>query len=249
MGATVELPVLLSQSANLITLCLVQYGSGLLAEHKNVKVNYTRKINHFILFLIPILLGRGYAYNGSYGLFALGAVLAVFKFVFYTKPVRDRIPFIKTMFRSFDRPEDRPNTLLWLSTQTAAGYLVLLPMGVLYAHYDLLHLMLIPLLIYGVGDGLAEPVGVRFGRHKYRVPAIFTHKEYYRSLEGSACVFATSVLVIWAHYGYFAPLQFAAAMLIIPMLMTLAEAFSPHTWDSPFMFLVGYLSLLIISFL
>jgi hypothetical protein len=26
--------------------------------------------------------------------------------------------------------------------------------------------------------------------------------------------------------------------------MTLAEAFSPHTWDTPFLFLVGGLSLL-----
>jgi len=28
-------------------------------------------------------------------------------------------------------------------------------------------------------------------------------------------------------------------LLIIPIAMTLAEAFSPHTWDGPFLSLVG----------
>ena len=228
---------------------MVQYSTGLLAEHKNVKVNYTRKINHFLLFLIPILIGRGYAYEESYGLFILGAALAVLKFAFYTKPVRERLPVINTMFSSFDRPEDRPYTLLWISTQTAAGYLVILPMGILYAHYDLLSLFLTPILIYGIGDGLAEPVGVKFGRHKYRVYALFTRKKFFRTLEGSSCVFLTSLLVILAHYSYFSSTQLTAALLIIPLLMTLTEAFSPHTWDSPFMFLVGYLSLFAVTFL
>jgi len=247
MDAAVEMPVLISQAINLFTLCLVQYSGGLLAVHKNVKVNYTRKLNHFLLFLIPILLGQTYVFNGSYGLFVLGAVLAVAKFIFYIEPIREKIPFIKMMFSSFDRPEDRPYTLLWLSTQTAAGYLVLLPMGILFAHYDLLSLMLIPIFIYGIGDGLAEPVGVKFGRHKYRVPALFTNKKFYRSLEGSACVFITSVIVIGAHYSYFTPIQFTVALGIVPLAMTLAEAVSPHTWDSPFMFFVGYLSLFIIT--
>ncbi len=243
MTVLIEVPVSLVQATNLAALVLVQYSTGLLAERKNVKVNYTRKINHFLLFLIPILLGRGYAYKESFWLFSLGAFLAVLKFVFYTKPIRERIPFIKTMFSSFDRPEDRPYTLLWITTQTAAGYLVILPMGVFFARYNLLPLVLIPILIYGIGDGLAEPVGVRFGRHKYRVYALFTDKTFYRSLEGSACVFITSVIVILYYHPHFNPQQLTVALAVIPLLMTITEAFSPHTWDSPFMFLVGYLSL------
>ncbi len=243
MDIILDWSFLLKQASNIFVLVAVQYCNGLLVLHKGVKVNYTRKINHFMLFFIPIFLNRGYAYEEDFLLYFLGAFMAVAKFIFYTRPVRDRVSLIRTMFRSFDRPEDRPRTLLWIVTQTAMGYMVLLPMGVLFAYYDLLHLMLIPILIYGIGDGLAEPVGVRFGRCKYPAYALFTGKEYFRTLEGSSMVFLTSVAVVLAFHSYFTTQQLILALLALPVIMTLAEAFSPHTWDSPIMFLVGYMTL------
>jgi len=107
-------------------------------------------------------------------------------------------------------------------------------------HYDF---VFIPILINGIGDGLAEPVGIRFGRHAYQTRALFTKKRYTRTLEGSACVFVTSIIAVLLYNPLLSPSQFIAALLIIPILMTLAEAFSPHSWDSPFLFLVGGLSL------
>jgi hypothetical protein len=41
-----------------------------------------------------------------------------------------------------------------------------------------------------------------------------------------------------AHASFSTP-QFIGALLIVPISITLAEAFSPHTWDTPYMFLVG----------
>lgn len=239
---------LLRQSASLFLLCFVQYTSGLLVLHKDVRVNYTRKINHFLLFVVPILLNQHYAAHHAPGLFVLGSIVAVAKFAVYVHPIRERIPLIRTMFASFDRPEDRPYTLLWLTTQTAVGYMVLLPIGLLLAQRSV-ELILIPLLIYGIGDGLAEPVGVRFGRHTYAVRALFTKTKFRRSYEGSACVFVTSLIVVLLHHSHFAPLQMLVALVTIPVLMTLAEAVSPHTWDSPLMFLVGGLSVWGITFI
>lgn len=234
---------LLTQSINIITLIGTQYITGLLVIYKNVKVNYTRKINHFMLFFVPIFLNRGYVHEESISLFVIGAFLAVVKFIFYIKPIRERVLFINVMFRSFDRPEDRPYTLLWLVTQTAAGYCVLIPMSTLFAHIGYLELAIIPILIYGIGDGLAEPVGVRFGKHKYRTPAMFTRREYYRTLEGSSIVFLTSLIVVAAYYSYFTPTQFVVALILLPAVMTLVEAVSPHTWDAPTLFLAGFLAL------
>lgn len=243
----IDFTYLVTQSITLVFLVLIQYGNGLLVEYRDVKVNYTRKINHFALFFLPILLNRSYAYDQQYGLFILAAVLAVLKFGFYTEPVRERVPFIKMMFRSFDRPEDRPHTLFWIATQTAAGHAVLISMGILFARNGYLNLILIPILIYGIGDGLAEPVGVRFGRHKYQAWALFSRQKYHRTLEGSLCVLVTGLVVIAAHFNYFPETgHFLAAMAVVPLLMTLAEAFSPHTWDSPFMFLTGYAALFVI---
>jgi len=37
----------------------------------------------------------------------------------------------------------------------------------------------------------------------------------------------------------FTDFQHAVAMAILPPLMTITEAFAPHTWDNPFITLVG----------
>lgn len=240
---------LLNQLIKAVLLYSAQYCTGLLVIYKGVKVNYTRKINHFILFFVPVYVDRSLAYEESFGLLALGALVAVLSLAIYLEPVRKKVPFIAIMFKSFDRPEDRPHTLLWLSTQIAAGYLVLLPMIVLFFYYDLLHWIFLPILISGIGDGLAEPVGVRFGKHSYKVNALFTRKKYVRTLEGSACVFLTSVIILLLFHATFTPGQFVAALVIVPLLMTFTEAVSPHTWDNPFLFLIGYLALFCISFI
>jgi dolichol kinase len=243
----VESVFLLNQIVKGLLLYLIQYGNGLLVRHGGVRVNYTRKINHFALFFIPMYLDRVFAYENSLGLFVLGSCMVIITLAIYVKPLRERVPFIATMFLSFDRPEDRPRTLLWLSTQITTGFLVIIPMIILFAQQDLLDLVLIPILINGIGDGLAEPVGVRFGKHTYEVYALFTDKKYLRSLEGSACVFITSILVVAFHFAYFTQPQFIVALIALPFLMTLAEALAPHTWDTPFLFFVGYSSLFLIS--
>lgn len=247
MQAQLHLAFLLNQSINLFSLVAIQYLNGLLVTYKDVKVNYTRKINHFLLFFIPIAVNRGYVLEDMTWLYVLGAFLAVGKFVFYVQPLRERCRFIAVMFSSFDRPEDRPHTLIWIVTQTAAGYLVLIPMSIIFAERGIFELILIPIFIYGIGDGLAEPVGVRFGRHAYRVYALFSKRTYVRTLEGSAVVFLTSLIVVILFQSFFTEQQFLAALITVPLFMTLAEAFSPHTWDSPLMFLTGGITLILVQ--
>lgn len=244
-----SLMFLFNQLIKAVILYGVQYCTGLLVKHKGMKVNYTRKINHFVLFFVPAFIDRGFAIEDSLELFALGGIGAVLSLAIYMKPIRQRVSFIDTMFKSFDRPEDRPNTLLWLSTQVAAGQLAIISMTSLFVYYDLAHLIFIPILINGIGDGLAEPVGVRFGKHPYQTHALFTRKKYIRTIEGSACVFFTTLAVLILFHGYFEPVQLIAALIILPPLMTLTEAISPHTWDNPFLFLVGYLAIWGISFI
>jgi len=122
----------------------------------------------------------------------------------------------------------------------------MLPMIWLCGQWGLESLVLIPILINVIGDGLAEPVGVRFGTHEYKTKALFTNKEYVRTLEGSACVLITGFIVVAMYFDYFTPIQFVLAMLIVPIVMTLTEAYSPHTWDTPFLMFTGYASLMLI---
>lgn len=231
---------ILYQVLTACSILTVQYFTGLLVLQRGVKVNYTRKINHFALFLIPLLLGHLFSLQHSLGSFIFACVFMTAFLGVYTRPVRGKIPVLETMFKSFDRPEDRPHTLLWLFTQVLAGYMILIPMVILFVQSGFESVVALPLLINAFGDGLAEPVGVRFGKHKYRVYALFSKKPYVRSLEGSACVFLASLILIAGFKEAFTFDQLLAALFCIPLIMTLAEAFSPHTWDTPVLNITGY---------
>jgi len=232
----------INEAAQVATLASVAYLAGLLA--RRVKVNYTRKINFFAIFLTPLVLAQIFPYERSYATTAVRSLVGIGMFALLVEPIRTRVPAFGTMFQGFDRPEDRPHTMLWLSTQILAGYAVLIPMSVLFASRGLSALMFVPVLIHGIGDGLAEPVGVRWGRHKYRTRVFLsTKRSFTRSYEGSACVFVAGLAAILLFQGNFSAAELVGALLTVPLLSTLAEAWAPHTWDTPYMFLAGTASL------
>ena len=231
----------------MVILTSVAYASGSLVYYKGVKVNYTRKINHFALFFVPMFLDNILPAEPSIESIIIGSFLAVVGLAIYIKPVRNKSRIIERMFLSFDRPEDRPNTLLWLSTQITFGYLILIPAIIFFISIGYGDLILIPILVNGIGDGLAEPVGVRFGRLKYKTYALFSKIKYERTVEGSACVFFTSLIVIIFFHSSFTSAEFFSALIIFPLVMTLAEALSPHTWDTPFLFLFGFFTIYIVK--
>ena len=234
---------LLFRLAVLISNLVIQYCSGLLVSQKGIKVNYTRKIVHFSLFFVPVFLKTVFPYQRTLENFITGCAITFLSLFIYLKPIREKVSVVATMFLAIDRPEDRPYTLFWLFTQVLAAYLVLIPAVIFFVRNGLVELIWIPLLIIAFGDGLAEPVGVRFGRHKYKTYALFSKKPYVRSLEGSACVLLSSLLVIVAFHSSFTQLQFIFALGFIPVLMTVVEAFSPHTWDTPTLLIAGFSAL------
>ena len=229
----------------------IAYGCGLLVRHREVKVNYTRKVNFFALYLIPMLIDHFSATVNSSEVAAVRAVFFMIFMALFLKPIRERVKLAGTMFLSYDRnPEDRPHTMFWLISQLLAGYAVLIPMQILFRKFGFADLIFIPILVHGLGDGLADPVGVRFGKHKYSCRSLFNKRRYTRSLEGSACVFVAGLKLAVSVVPCRASLRRNSfgALLIVPIgiVKALAEAFSPHTWDTPYMFLVGTGSLLAI---
>jgi len=215
---------------------IVAFSGGNIVKKYGVKANYTRKINHFSLFFLPMFLSTWLPFKPDLYTLTISIFVGLISLSVYVYPIRNRINIVAVAFSSFDRPEDRPHTLLWLTTQIAVTAIVSLPILIYLHSIDKMILFYIPVLINGIGDGLAEPVGVRFGKHTYKTKALFGHKEYVRSLEGSLCVFIVSIGVIFLLSSHFSSSQFAGAIILIPLLMTLAEAKSPHTWDSPFLY-------------
>lgn len=60
-------------------------------------------------------------------------------------------------------------------------------------------------------------------------------------------MFVSGILVVGMFRLFYSDVQFGVALGVIPAAMTLAEAFSPHTWDTPFLFLVGGLIVCLIE--
>lgn len=243
---------------NFISKMLIYFSimwiTGLLVIHKGIKVNYTRKINHFALLIVPYLMnilmrrppGTG-SPDGPEGMEIILQIVALLSgllfLLLFIQPIRTRVKIIDTAFHGIDRPEDRPHTLLWMTTQTAGNFLASIPISIYLKTVGMPELIFILIGINGIGDGLAEPVGIRFGKHKYTAKALFIKKIYTRSLEGSLTVFLVSAAAVLFSAGAFTTTQLIVLLAALPITMTLTEAKAPHTWDNPFLFLTGSLVL------
>lgn len=239
-----------NQLAEFIILHIIAFCEGLMVVKGGIKVNYTRKLNHFFVFFLPFIIKIYIPFTENILTMVLMVTFSMATFLIYIKPVRQNVKLFGMMYAAFDRPEDRPHTLKWMFTQYLATYIVAVPLYFYFHSIGKPQLLLIIILINAIGDGLAEPIGVKWGKNKYKVKALFTHQTYTRSIQGSACVFITAVLVLLGFNGLFTATQLVTALLLVPIGVTLAEAYSPHTWDSPFIFLVGGVLLIgIINFL
>ncbi|MBN1537204.1 MAG: hypothetical protein JW908_10770 [Anaerolineales bacterium] len=224
----------------------IMWVTGWLVENKNVKVNYTRKINHFALLIVPYLLNvllrkPPSADNDTSSIWmqVIALLSGLLFFLIFINPIRSRNKIIKTAFKGIDRPEDRPLTLLWMTTQTAGNFLASIPISIYLSSIGKPQLVFILILINGIGDGLAEPIGIRFGKHQYKTNALFTKKTYLRSIEGSLTVFIVSILTILLFASSFSMTQLIFLFALLPISMTITEAKAPHTWDNPLLFLTG----------
>ncbi|MDG2084380.1 MAG: hypothetical protein P8K66_05375 [Planctomycetota bacterium] len=155
--------------------------------------------------------------------------------------IRRHVPIFRFAFVSWDRLEDRPYSMRYDMIEDVLRFLIYIPF---IALVDQKIITLIPQLVNEFGDGLAEPVGLKFGKHKYKTKAIwhdgkFWNGEYYRSLEGSAMVFLVTVLALLFYSASFTTPQLLLALACLPLLLTLAEAVSPHTADGPLIGLLG----------
>lgn len=229
----------LNQLIKYLIISIIQYLMALLVIHKEVKVNYTRKVIHISYFIFPQLLDIifiKYEKNRFTEMWNIWIIL--FLLLILSEHVRDKVSIIDKMFKAVDRPEDQPYTLIWFSSQIISTLMVVIPFSVYFSKIDRIGLIFIPILINGLADGLAEPVGITFGKHKYKTRACLSKREYERSYEGSFCVFIVSLIILLAYYNYMSKNEYIFNVLTIPIVTTITEAFAPHTWDSPLIFFV-----------
>ena len=197
----------------------VAWAVGHLRVARGVRTPYTRKLFHFAIFTAA---GAVHLSLGLPGVVVFGSVTSLL--VLYGVWRADGFPFYEALARPSDAPRRTLFILIPLAT-TAAGGVV--------SNLAFPAQAFIGYLVCGWGDAVGEPVGTRWGKHRYRVPSMAGVPST-RSLEGSAAVFVAGTLataVALAAIG--APL---AAVAVIALAAGAAgaaiEAISTHGLDN-----------------
>lgn len=193
--------------------------SGWLRMTKKVRTPYTRKVFHLFIFTLASVLQftLGLSAVILYGtIVALAVLYAVYR--------GDGFPFYEAMARPTDAPHRTLFILIPLLTTALGGVLA----NIFFAQFAY-----IGYLVGGWGDAVGEPVGARWGKHKYRVPSLAGVMAT-RSLEGSAAVVLVGALV--AFVGLLAGGYPLAKVIYVALAAAvsgaLVEAVSNHGLDN-----------------
>ena len=195
--------------------------SGFLKKRYGWKTGYSRKSFHFIIFFLAATLHHFYGLR-MVCLFGL-MTSAVLLFAILRGDGN-------IFFEALAREKDEPHRTYFI----IIPYMATLIGGVL-SNVFFEDMAIAGYLVAGMADAIAEPVGTRFGKHRYRVPG-WNAVGAYRSYEGSLSVFLVSfaVLIAFVSLKIMIPLSppIIFSMFIISLICTLAEAVSPHGWDN-----------------
>jgi phytol kinase len=151
--------------------------------------------------------------------------------VFITCRLKKWKPF-SWAFAGNTRPDDAPNEAFYFWSSWLLSILSLLAIEAIFQDIAMTRAAAI---VVGIGDGIAEPIGSRFGKHTYRVPAIRAGKPQTRSLEGSAAVAIgafLSIIVIMMYTTDQGLYRSLAAAGSIGMGAAIVEAVTPHGFDN-----------------
>jgi len=193
--------------------------AGWLRVKKGVRVNYTRKVFHILNFSYAagaFLLGGTVAVL-FFGGMGIGAMILVYF-----------LPEGHILLEGIARDQDAPHRKFYVMfpfAVTAVAGLVdswLIPQFAVVGY-----------LVSGWGDAAGEPVGARWGRHRYKVRALWG-VACTRSIEGSVGVFLASWLAAFVglqiarvDWLWSIPISLAAAAAA-----ALVEAVSSHGLDN-----------------
>lgn len=192
---------------------------GYLKKELKISTPYTRKIFHLLIFIVAGVLQ---IFIGLPAVVILGIVVSLA--VLFAVSKGSGFSFYEAMARPSDAPKRSLFILIPLLTTALGG----IASNVFFPAFAS-----IGYFVGGFGDAVGEPVGTRWGKHRYRVPSLAGVKAH-RSAEGSFAVFIMSFIAAsLALYliGFSASAGIKAG-IICAFASTLIEAFSTHGLDN-----------------
>lgn len=200
---------------------------------RGTRVAYTRKTFHFAVFSGAAAVHAAWGLPGTN---VYGAVVAVL--VLVAVWAGDGHPLYEALARDSDRPH-RSLFIVVPLVMTAVGGLASALVAGPYAG--------VGYLVAGWGDAVGEPVGTRWGKHRYRVPSL-RGVPAERSFEGSASVFLIGWLAAAvALVGLGGGPHFVWVALAAGAAGALAEAVSNHGLDNLTVQVVASVTALLLS--
>jgi len=196
--------------------------AGVAAVHgRGVRTPDTRKLFHAWIFSIA---GALQLFRDVGAVSVFGATVAIL--VLYT--VRRGDGFAP--YEALARPTDAPRRGLFIVVP-----LCMTALGGVLANLLFPATALIGYWVTGWGDAVGEPVGIRWGKHRYRVPSL-AGVPAQRSLEGSTAVFLASLLVAGVGLilltGEMPATDWLWKTTVVALGATLVEAVSNHGMDN-----------------
>lgn len=194
---------------------------GALKRYAGWKTGYTRKTLHFLIFFTAVGL---HIWGGMPAVNVLGVGMGIF--VLLSVKAGDGNFFIESMAREKDFPR--------------RGYFIIVPylttaIGGLASNLLFGSSVVMGYALCGSADAVAEPVGLRFGKHRYRVPSLKKVRVSERSVEGSLSFFVVSVILSLLFFCFLYHLPFSKACVssfLLSTALVLVEAFSFHGTDN-----------------
>ncbi len=195
--------------------------AGRLKRDLGLRTGYSRKAFHFATFFSVALL---HGFVGTPAVCLFGGMTSLV--VLYALIRGDSHLLYEAMAREKDAPRRTYYIVVPYFSTLAGGLLSNILFG---------HRAVVGYLVTGLGDAVGEPVGTRFGRHRYPVPSLRGVKAW-RSLEGSAAVLVASALAValgfWLNPQLAAGPLFWAKLPAVALACALVEAVSPHGLDN-----------------
>ncbi len=195
--------------------------SGALKRYAGWPTGYTRKLLHFIIFFTAVGL---HLWGGLPAVNVLGVGMGIF--VLSAVAAGEGNFFFEAMAREKDRPR--------------RGYFIIVPylttaMGGILSNVFFGACAVMGYVVCGTADAIAEPIGLRFGRHWYRVRSLRKVNISERSLEGSLAVLIASLILAAAFFRYLYNLPMPVALLssfCLSLAIVIVEAVSFHGADN-----------------
>jgi phytol kinase len=157
-----------------VYLALVTWFVGYLKVRRQVRTAYTRKIFHFLVFTAVSIVHLIWRLPGVTVFGIVSTLLVV-----YTVSKGAGFP----LYEALARPADAPHRTLFIMVPLITTALGGITTNALFATYAY-----VGYLVCGWGDAVGEPVGSRWGSHKFSVPSLAGVRAQ-RSVEGSFAVF------------------------------------------------------------